>query len=148
MKVMGMRFTPAQLIATFALISTIAGGGYSAVLMWQKIEALANLDLGAISSSMAKTSRDLERVGDDISAIKIELKKDVNDLRTSMYSLESRADQKISSQDSKMTAFDQRMDLKLNSYDDRMFKLDQKLERTKESLEKTIQQALDNPLNY
>jgi hypothetical protein len=47
-----------------------------------------------------------------------------------------------------MTAFDQRMDLKLNSYDDRMFKLDQKLERTKESLEKTIQQTLDNPLNY
>ena len=51
MKIFGMRFTPAQLIATFALISAIGGGGYSALLMWQKIEALASLDLG---SNLAK----------------------------------------------------------------------------------------------
>lgn len=148
MQLFGLRFTATQLLATFALISSLASGAYGGVILWQKVEKLANLNLGAISSSMAKTSSDLIRVGDDISAIKIELKKDVNDLRTSMYALESRADQKISSQDSKMTAFDQRMDLKLTSYDDKLFKFDQKVEKTKEDLEKRIQQSLDNPLNY
>jgi hypothetical protein len=148
MKAFGLRFTGTQLFATFALISSIASGGYGGLLLWQKVEALAELDLGAISSQMAKTSQDLERVGDDISAIKVELKKDMNDLRSSQYSLESRMDNKISSQDSKMTAFDQRMDLKLTSYDDKLFKFDQKLEKTKEDLNKRIQQSLDNPLAY
>ena len=148
MKAFGLRFTGTQLVATFALVSSIASGGYGGLLLWQKVEALAELDLGAISSQMAKTSQDLERVGDDISAIKVELKKDMNDLRSSQYSLESRMDNKISSQDSKMTAFDQRMDLKLTSYDDKLFKFDQKLEKTKEDLNKRIQQSLDNPLAY
>jgi len=148
MKAFGLRFTGTQLFATFALISSIASGGYGGLLLWQKVEALAELDLGAISSQMAKTSQDLKRVGDDISAIKVELKKDMNDLRSSQYSLESRMDNKISSQDSKMTAFDQRMDLKLTSYDDKLFKFDQKLEKTKEDLNKRIQQSLDNPLAY
>ena len=148
LKAFGLRFTGTQLFATFALISSIASGGYGGLLLWQKVEALAELDLGSISASMAKTSQDLERVGNDVAEIKKELKLDISGMRDNLYALESRIDQKITSQDAKMTAFDQRMDFKLTSYSDQMFKFDQKIEKTKEDLNKRIQQSLDNPLAY
>lgn len=148
LKAFGLRFTGTQLVATFALISSIGSGGYGGLLLWQKVEALAQLDLGSISASMASTSEDLERVSTELAEIKKSYKLDISGIRDNLYALESRIDGKITSQDSKMTAFDQRMDFKLTSYDDRMFKLDQKLDKTKEDLNKRIQQSLDNPLAY
>ena len=147
MKVFGLRFTGTQLVATFALIGSIASWGYGGLLLWQKVEALAELDLGSISSSMASTSEDLQRVSDELAEIKKAYRLDISGIRDNLYALESRTDGKISSQDAKMTAFDQRMDFKLTSYDDRMFKLDQKIETTKEMLIKTIEQELSNPLS-
>ena len=148
MKVFGLRFTGTQLVATFALIGSIASGGYGGLLLWQKVEALAELDLGSISSSMASTSEDLQRVSDELAEIKKAYQVDISGIRTNLYALESRIDGKITSQDAKMTSFDQRMDFKLTSYSDQMFKFDQKLEKTKEDLNKRIQQSLDNPLAY
>tara|TARA_R110002012_G_scaffold88308_3_gene217654 strand:- start:1014 stop:1514 length:501 start_codon:yes stop_codon:yes gene_type:complete len=147
-KAFGLRFTGTQLVATFALVSSIASGGYGGLLLWQKVEALAQLDLGSISASMASTSEDLERVSNELDEIKTSYKDDISSMRDNLYALESRIDGKITSQDSKLTAFDQRIDFKLTSYDDRMFKLDQKIEQTKSDLNKRIQQSLDNPLAY
>ena len=146
MKAFGLRFTGTQLFATFALIGSIGSGGYGGLLLWQKVEALAELDLGSISSSMASTSQDLARVSDELAEIKKAYQLDISGIRNNLYALESRIDGKITSQDAKMTSFDQRMDFKLTSYDDRMFKLDQKIETIKESLIKTTEQELSNPL--
>ena len=144
----GLRVSGASIMGLFALLSGVLGSLYGGFLLYQKVESLAQLDLGSITSQMLKTEAAVTRIEEHANSIKIELKKDMNDLRNSQYSLESRMDNKISSQDSKMTAFDQRMDLKLTSYDDKLFKFDQKVEKTKEDLEKRIQQSLDNPLNY
>jgi len=148
MKIFGMRFTPAQLIATFALISAIGGGGYSALLMWQKIEALASLDLGSISASMQKTSQDLERTEELVLELKKEIKSDVRGLTDNFYSLESRLDKKITSTDAKITSFDQKMDSKLTNYDDKIYRFDDKVERMRKELTEQIEMALTNPLNF
>ena len=148
MKIFGMRFTPAQLIATFALISAIGGGGYSALLMWQKIEALASLDLGSISASMQKTSQDLERTEELVLELKKEIKSDVRGLTDNFYSLESRLDKKITSTDAKITSFDQKMDSKLTNYDDKIYRFDDKVERMRKELTEQIEIALTNPLNF
>ena len=52
MKVGGFKFSGASIMGLFALISTLVGGLYGGFLLYQKVEGLANLDLGAISSQM------------------------------------------------------------------------------------------------
>mgnify|MGYP001306214003 CR=1 FL=1 len=148
LKILGMRFTPGQLIATFALISTIASGGYGLMLTWQKVEALSSLDLGEIAASMQKTSEDLARTEEVVMEVRKDLKQDIRSLTDNFYSLESRIDKKIISTDSKITSFDQKMDSKLTSYDDKIFRFEDKVDKFKESLEEKIQIALDNPLAY
>tara|TARA_R110002012_G_scaffold85043_2_gene212151 strand:- start:2007 stop:2528 length:522 start_codon:yes stop_codon:yes gene_type:complete len=155
LKFLGLRFTPGQLMATFALLSTLVGTLYGGFIMYQKVEALALLDLGAISSQMKKTSADVTRIEEHANAIKIELKKDMTDLRNSQWNLESKVDGKLQSVDTKLisneTKLDnklQSVDTKLTSYDTKLDRFEIKLDKTKIDLEKTIQISLDNPLNY
>ena len=107
---LGLRFTPAKLVAAFALISTITGSLYGGFLLYQKVESLANLDLGSISSQMSKTSAEVLRIEEHANAIKIELKKDMTDLRNSQWSLESKVDTKLQSVDTKLTNYDTKLD--------------------------------------
>lgn len=155
LKFLGLRFTPGQLMATFALLSTLVGTLYGGFIMYQKVEALALLDLGAISSQMKKTSADVTRIEEHANAIKIELKKDMTDLRNSQWNLESKVDGKLQSVDTKLTSNEtkldnklQSVDTKLTSYDTKLDRFEIKLDKTKVDLEKTIQISLDNPLNY
>ena len=135
-KIGSLRFTYTQLVGAFALLSTILGSLYGALLMWQKIESLASLDLGAISSQMEKTSADVLRVEEVAKEIKVELKEDLARLRTSSYNLENRIDTKLQSIDVRITTMDNKLD-----------KFDIQLDATEEKLMKRIQQSLDNPLN-
>ena len=148
LKLFGMRVSGASIMGLFALLSTLIGSLYGGFLLYQKVESLAALDLGSISAAMEQTSSDLDRVGEDISAIKVELKKDMSDLRSGQWSLESKVDNKLQSVDAKITAFDQKVDAKFTSYDDKLFKFENKVEKTREDLMKRIQQSLDNPLAY
>ena len=132
---LGLRFTPAKLVAAFALISTITGSLYGGFLLYQKVESLANLDLGSISSQMSKTSAEVLRIEEHANAIKIELKKDMTDLRNSQWSLESKVDTKLQSVDTKLTNYDTKLD-----------RFEIKVEKTKTYMEKRIQESLDNPL--
>tara|TARA_B100000767_G_scaffold26737_1_gene23334 strand:- start:3687 stop:4187 length:501 start_codon:yes stop_codon:yes gene_type:complete len=148
MSLFGLRVSGASIIGLFALISTILGSLYGGFLLYQKVESLAALDLGEISAAMEKTSSDLERIGENVNAVKIELKKDMSDIRSNFYSLEARIDTKLTSADSKLTNFDQKIDMKLTSYDDKLFRFDDRVNKFKTDLEEKIQIALDNPLNY
>jgi len=136
LKLGGLRFTYTQLVGAFALLSTIVGSLYGGFLMYQKVEGIANLDLGAIAGQMATTSADVLRVEEVASAIKIELKEDLARLRTSSYNLENRIDSKLQSIDVRITTMDNKLD-----------KFDIQLDDTEEKLMKRIQQSLDNPLS-
>jgi|TARA_R110000822_G_scaffold3999_3_gene17185 hypothetical protein len=172
-KVGGFKFSGASIMGLLALISTLIGSLYGGFLLYQKVESLANLDLGAISSQMKKTSAEVMRINQHADAIKIELKKDMSDLRSSQWNLESKVDGKLQSIDTKITSNEtkldnkllsvdsklisyeakldgklQSVDTKLTSYDTKLDRFEIKLDKTKSDLEETIQISLDNPLNY
>ena len=135
-KVKGLKFSYTSIVAAFALISTIVGSLYGGFLLYQKVEGLASLDLGAISSQMKKTSAEVLRIEEHADSIKIELKKDMTDLRNSQWNLESKVDTKLQS-----------VDVKLTNYDTKLDRFEIKVEKVKTDIEKRIQQSLDNPLN-
>ena len=134
-KVKGFKFSGASIMALFALLSTIVGSMYGGFLLYQKVEALASLDLGDISSQMKKTSADVMRIEEHANTIKLELKKDMTDLRNSQWNLESKVDGKLQSVDTKLTNYDTKLD-----------RFEIKVEKVKADMEKRIQESLDNPL--
>ena len=135
LKLGGLRFTYTSLVGAFALISTIVGSLYGGFLMYQKVEGIANLDLGAISSQMSNTSAEVLRIEEHADAIKIELKKDMTDLRNSQWNLESKVDGKLQSVDTKLTNYDTKLD-----------RFEIKVDKTKEDMNRQIIEALNNPL--
>ena len=135
-KVGGLKLSGTSIMGLLALISTLVGTMYGGFLMYQKVESLASLDLGAISSQMKKTSADVLRVEEVAKEIKVELKEDLARLRTAQYNLENRIDSKLQSIDVRITTMDNKLD-----------KFDIQLDATEEKLMKRIQQSLDNPLN-
>jgi hypothetical protein len=135
LKMFGLRLSGTSIVAAFAFISTIVGTLYGGFLMYQKVEGIANLDLDAIAGAMQKTSADVIRIEEHANAIKIELKKDMTDLRNSQWSLESKVDTKLQSVDTKLTNYDTKLD-----------RFEIKVEKTKEDINKRIQESLDNPL--
>jgi len=155
LKLFGMRVSGASIMGLFALLSGVLGSLYGGFLLYQKVESLAQLDLGSISAAMQKTSSDVTRIEEHADAIKIELKKDMSDLRSGQWSLESKVDGKLQSIDTRLTSFEtkldgklQSVDTKLISYDTKLDRFELKVEKTKTDLEKRIQQSLDNPLAY
>ena len=135
LKMFGLKVSGTSIVGALAFISTIVGTLYGGFLMYQKVEGIANLDLGAISSQMAKTSSDVIRIEEHADAIKIELKKDMTDLRNSQWNLESKVDTKLQSVDTKLTNYDTKLD-----------RFEIKVEKTKTDIKKRIQESLDNPL--
>jgi len=135
LKLFGIKISGTSIVAAFAFISTIVGTLYGGFLMYQKVEGIANLDLDAIAGAMQKTSSDVIRIEEHANAIKIELKKDMTDLRNSQWSLESKVDTKLQSVDTKLTNYDTKLD-----------RFEIKVEKTKEDINKRIQESLDNPL--
>ena len=135
MKVGGFKFSGASIMGLLALLSTLVGGLYGGFLLYQKVESLAALDLGDISSQMKKTSSDVMIIKEHADSIKIELKKDMTDLRNSQWNLESKVDGKLQS-----------VDVKLTNYDTKLDRFEIKVDKTKEDMNKQITQALNNPL--
>ena len=135
LKLFGVKVSGTSIVATFALISTILGSLYGGLLMYQKVEGIANLDLDSIAGQMKKTSAEVLRIEEHANSIKIELKKDMTDLRNSQWSLESKVDTKLQSVDTKLTNYDTKLD-----------RFEIKIEKTKEDINKRIQESLDNPL--
>jgi|TARA_R110000744_G_scaffold371679_1_gene482830 hypothetical protein len=155
LKLFGLRVSGASIAGLFALLSTLVGSLYGGFLLYQKVESLAELDLGAISSQMKKTSAEVMRIEEHSNSIKIELKKDMSDLRNAQWNLESKVDGKLQSVDSKLISNETKLDNKLQSVDTKLISYDTKLDRfeikldkTKVDLQNTIQISLDNPLNY
>lgn len=153
LKIGSVRFTYTSMVGVFALISTIVGSLYGGFIIYQKVERLANLNLGAISSQMKKTSQDLERVNTNVESIQISLKKDMSDLRSGQWSLESKVDGKLQSIDSRLTGFEtkldgklQSVDVKLTNYDTKLDRFEIKVQKTRDDLMDRVQESLDNPL--
>ena len=97
---------------------------YSGFLVYQKVEELATLDIGAYQAQMEQTSNKIETQGKLLESIEANLR----DTKQLTYDIEKRVNDKV-------VYFEGKMD-----------KFEGKVEDTKEELEDRIQKALDNPL--
>ena len=121
---LGLRFTPTQLGLAFGIVSTIVGSLYGGFVMYQRVEEIASLDLGAYQQQMTETSTKIETQSKLLESIEGNLR----DTKQLTYDIEKRVNDKV-------VYFEGKMD-----------KFGAKVEQTKVELEDRIQKALDNPL--
>jgi hypothetical protein len=120
----GLRFTPTQLGLALGLVSSVVGALYGGFVMYQKVEEIASLDLGAYAQQMQQTSDKIETQEKLLDSIEQNLR----DAKQLTYDIEKRVNDKV-------VYFEGKMD-----------KFEAKVDATKAELEDKIQKALDNPL--
>jgi len=120
----GLRFTPTQLGLALGLVSSVVGALYGGFVMYQKVEEIASLDLGAYAQQMQQTSDKIETQEKLLDSIEQNLR----DAKQLTYDIEKRVNDKV-------VYFEGKMD-----------KFESKVDATKAELEDKIQKALDNPL--
>jgi len=124
LKVLGYELSTGLAAAAFAGVSSVLGMLYSGFLVYQKVEELATLDIGAYQAQMEQTSNKIETQGKLLESIEANLR----DTKQLTYDMEKRVNDKV-------VYFEGKMD-----------KFEGKVEDTKAELEDRIQKALDNPL--
>ena len=120
----GLRFTPTQLGMAVAAIGSVLGTLYGGFTMYQKVEELASLDIGAYQAQMEQTSAKIDTQG----ALLASIEQNLRDTKQLTYDIEKRVNDKV-------VYFEGKMD-----------KFEAKVDQTKVELEDRIQKALDNPL--
>jgi septal ring factor EnvC (AmiA/AmiB activator) len=122
---LGLRMTPTTIVATVAGIGSVLGALYGGFTMYQKVEEIASLDLGAYAAQMEQTSNKIETQERLLESIEQNLR----DAKQLTYDIEKRVNDKIV------------------RFEDKMDKFEAKVEDTKAELEDKLQKALDNPLS-
>ena len=120
----GWNFTPTQLGLGFGVLSTVLGTLYGVFTMYQKVEEIANLDIGAFEQRMELINEKQEGQEKLLKSMETNL----NDAKTNMYRIETKVSDK------------------LNNYDTKLDRFENRVEKVKTDLEDRIQKALDNPL--
>lgn len=168
----GFKFTFASVAAIFAFISTIVGGLYGGFVLYQKIEEVAGLDLGAYQQQMevmdAKVSGMAEKVEEAVEYsrdIKNGLKDDllrieqqVDRIDGTVRSIEDRVDISVRSLEtevrrliaenmSDIRAMIDAADVRFENQRERVrSSQDADMKELEDRLTNKLQRALDNPL--
>ena len=124
-KIFGLRMTLTTLGMAIAGIGSVLGALYGGFTMYQKVEEIASLDLGAYAAQMEQTSNKIETQERLLESIEQNLR----DAKQLVYDVEKRVNDKIV------------------RFEDKMDKFEAKVEDTKAELEDKLQKALDNPLS-
>jgi septal ring factor EnvC (AmiA/AmiB activator) len=123
--VFGLRMTPTTIVAAVTGLLSVLGALYGGFTMYQKVEEIASLDLGAYAAQMEQTSNKIETQERLLESIEQNLR----DAKQLTYDIEKRVNDKIV------------------RFEDKMDKFEAKVEDTKAELEDKLQKALDNPLS-
>ena len=168
----GFKFTFASVAAIFAFISTIVGGLYGGFVLYQKIEEVAGLDLGAYQQQMevmdAKVSGMAEKVEEAVEYsrdIKNGLKDDIlrieqqsdrvedtvraieDRVDISVRNLEAEVRRLIDENMSDIRAMIDAADVRFENQRERVrSSQDADMKELEERLTNKLQRALDNPL--
>lgn len=149
-RLLGLKMTPATIAAAFALLSTVLGALYGGFLMYQKIEEVANLDLGAYQQQMevmdAKVSGMAEKVEEAV-----EYSRDIkNGLRDDILRIEQQADRvedMVRNTEDKVRVMIDDAEVRFETQRDRLrMSQDADMKELEGRLTEKIQRALDNPL--
>lgn len=141
-------------IAAFGVVSSLCGTLYAGFLMYQKVEEIATLDLGAYQQQMevmdAKVteavdySRDIKNaLRDDIIRIEQQADRTEDLVRTSTRELRDAMDTVQSDAREMIDAADDRFETRREQL---RVSQDQEIKDLEERLEALVQKALDNPL--
>ena len=149
-RLLGVKVTPATLAGAFALLSTVVGALYGGFLMYQKVEEVANLDLGAYQQQMevmdAKVSGMAAKVEEAV-----EYSRDIkNGLRDDILRIEQQADRvedMVRDTEDKVRTMIDDAEVRFETQRDRLrMSQDADMKELEGRLTDKIQRALDNPL--
>ena len=164
-RLLGIKMTPTTIGAAVALIGSVIGALYAGFLMYQKVEEVANLDVGAFEQRMEVIETKLDEAVDYTRDIKSGLRDDIlqiekqvdrmedmvrkseEDTREIIQNAEERFENK---RDALQNDYDTKANRLQDSNQNRMDDLETKVERDLKDLEERLtsklQRALDNPL--
>jgi len=175
-RLLGIKMTPTTIGAAVALIGSVIGALYGGFLMYQKVEEVAGLDVGAFEQRMEVIETKLDEAVDYTRDIKSGLRDDIlgiekqvdrmedklreteEDVRDQIASAEERFENK---RDALQNDYDEKANRLQESSQNRMDDLDTKVDRNisdmevkierdmkdlEDRLNKKLQRALDNPL--
>ena len=158
----GFKFTPASIAAIFAFVSTVIGGLYGGFVMYQKIEEVAGLDLGAYQQQMdvmdAKVSGMAEKVEEAVEYsrdIKNGLKDDLlrieqqtDRIEDTVRIVEDRVDKSLRDNEAEVRSLIDNADVRFEAQRDRLrSSQDTEMKDLENRLYAKLQRALDNPLS-
>ena len=160
-KILGIKMTPASIAAIFAFVSTVIGTLYGGFLMYQKIEEIAGLDLGAYQQQMevmdAKVSGMAEKVEEAVEYsrdIKNGLKDDIlrieqqtDRVEDTVRLIEDRVDGSLRGNEAEVRRLIDAADERFETQRERVrSNQDADMKELEDRLTVKIQRALDNPL--
>ena len=147
----GMKLSFGSIMAIFAFLSTVVGGLYGGFVMYQKIEEVAGLDLGAYQQAMdvmdAKVTGISEKVEESV-----EYTRDIkNGLKDDLLRVEQQTDRiedTVRKSEDKIRALIDAAELRFENQRERVrTSQTSSMKDLEDRLTKKLQRALDNPLS-
>lgn len=141
--VLGLRMTPATIAAAVALLSTVCGTLYGGFVMYQKVEEVAGMDLGAYQQQMEIMDAKVQEALDYARDIKNGLKDDIIQLEKQV----DRAEDAVRTNEEKVRVLIDDAEKRFETRRDQLrMSQDQDMKELEDRLNGKLQRALDNPL--
>ena len=141
--VLGLRVTPATITVTVALLSTVCGTLYGGFVMYQKVEEVAGMDLGAYQQQMEIMDAKVQEALDYARDIKNGLKDDIVRLEKQV----DRAEDAVRNNEEKVRNLIDDAEKRFETRRDQLrMSQDQDMKELEDRLNGKLQRALDNPL--
>jgi len=141
--VLGLRMTPATIAAAVALLSTVCGTLYGGFVMYQKVEEVAGMDLGAYQQQMEIMDAKVQEALDYARDIKNGLKDDIIQLEKQV----DRAEDAVRTNEENVRILIDDAEKRFETRRDQLrMSQDQDMKELEDRLNGRLQRALDNPL--
>ena len=141
--ILGLRMTPATIAAGVAFLSTVCGTLYGGFVMYQKVEEVASMDLGAYQQQMEVMDTKVQEALDYARDIKNGLKDDIIRLEKQV----DRAEDAVRNNEEKVRALIDDAETRFETRRDQLrMSQDQDMKELEDRLTNKLQRALDNPL--
>lgn len=141
--ILGLEMTPATIAAAVALLSTIVGTLYGGFLMYQKVEEVAGMDLGAYQQQMNVMDAKVQEALDYARDIKNGLKDDIIRIEKQV----DRAEDAVRNSEEKVRTLIDDAEKRFETKREQLrVSQDQDMKELEDRMNTKVQMALDNPL--
>ena len=139
----GMKLTAGSIIAIFAFLSTVGSGLYGGLLMWQKIEEVAGLDLQEYQTQMELMDANIQQTMDYTREIKTGLRDDI----LSIERQADRVEEMVRKSEDNVREMIDKAEVRFENQRERV-RVSQsgEMKELEDKLMNKLQRALDNPL--